>query len=403
MFKLQQRALWCVAFSFSCVCQSSELGGVEVMGGALLVPELTLKRQYLDNLLLQPENPVSTQANVLRPQLSLLANNSGRFEFVSRIAGESVRYTESEIDNYNNVSAAAEVDWQISSRNQFSFSSGFSRQNERRGTAFSAGRAAELVEPDTYKVSKFDGTYIYGAETARGRLEFSLGRQSREYVTRRELTADRDRDKDYLSTAFFLNFAGRGAAVVELISNATRYRSETDDAASDARFLDSQGRVLLTGFTWRATAKTEGDIRVGYAEKDFNNPQVNNFSGLSWQASGKWLPKSHSAVYLRTGRRPIETDGSGVFIDEQTWLVDWQHKWTSRFKTRLSASYVDRDYEGDFNNREETQDRLSLSWDYTLNRWCDIALLVARENKRSNLSIFEFKSNLAELSVNLSL
>ena len=383
----------------ACPCLAIEPAPIELKGAAL-VPTMSAQQMYYDNLLRQPEDTRSTFATVFNPALDLQLERS-RLAFSSRVAVESGRYWQSSDDNYDDISLGAESTWQFNSRNQFNLASQLARGHEQRGTAFSAGAATlNINRPDTYNDKSLSGRYRFGAPSARGRLIFTLGRSEREYRTRREFTRIRDKKVHHFSTAFFSSIGGKTSGVVEFKAIDTNYSSRD---AFGLGTLDSKGRRLLMGITWQATGKTEGDVRFGFADKNFSSRQRENFSGFSWRASAKWLPRSYSSFSLQTARQPIETDGAGDFIDEQMWRLGWQHKWLQRVSSHVTTSLIDRNYQGNFNARNETTQSVSVGVDYSVKRWLDVGFSLAHEDKSSNLAAFEYNSNLAVLDVKLSL
>ncbi len=373
------------------------------LGAADLVPQITIDHSHTDNLFFQPDDEVSSSITRYQPQLGLsFIGNKAHLEFNAK--AEVGRYSDSPADDYEDYDFGSALDLKLHSRHALKLSANLIQEHEDRGTAFSAGNLnPDLEEPDTYEDMNLAANYRFGAQSAKGRLILAVSDTSREYTSRRDVTVERDRDSLDMRGTFLLRIANRTDALFEVRAVNTDYAVDPLGSELGLGSLDSGDRTYFIGLNWEATAKTEGSVRVGQTQKDFDSPMRDDFSGLSWEVSTVWSPKSYSKLTFSTSRRPIETDGSGSFIDEESWQLGWQHDWTSRITTEIDFSNVDRAYEGSADAREETTSRSKASLVYQVRRWLDMGISFEQIQKTSNLDSFEFDSNLLGLNATLSL
>ena len=371
------------------------------LGGLALVPTLGINDRYQSNLLLQEDNVISSNVLEVQPNLKIAAVTDSQ-EFLVDLDFEAGRYSNSSEDNYDDYAGAVAYKWTANSRNELTLGSRVEKGHEARGTGYSeGGRALFLDSPDTLRDLQHKIQYKYGAKSAKGRLVFAAEAYSREYTSRPDVTAYRNRDGVAFSSALFLRAGGRTDAVFEVRGAEVKYGSAY--SAQDFGTLDSTAMKYLVGMSWEATGKTEGNIRVGQATKRFESPLREDFSGFNWEVEASWAPKTYSKVTLSTSREPQETDGTGSFIDIKSIALSWQHGWSDRLRSYLSIASSDETYVDSQDDRAETTNRLGLSVDYAIQRWMDIGGSIGISNKDATNEGFDYDSNTVSIYMKWSL
>ena len=375
------------------------------LAGAEFMPTLGLNYINQDNYLYQADNPESAWLTIVNPHLNLALGNNATVLGVD-LDYEAGRYSQSTDvessqtdDDYDDYGIDGLLSMEFNHRNELGLRAGFKHTHEARGTGYSQGLAAiNLLAPDEYGEASIGAQYRFGAQTAKGRLNFSLEDWSREYTTRVQETEDQNRGELRAVGAFFWRVGGRTDVLVEYRHTDVDYDvgpligfDDGEGSGLTFRSLDSKVNTLFIGTSWEATGKTVGSVRIGQAQKDFGSPIREDFSGFSWEVSANWSPKSYSKFSVVTSRAPRETAGLGSFIVAQTFNVDWSHAWSERFESKVFYSYLDEDFRGDDSERAETLQDIGLRLDYAVYRWFDAGVSVQHSSNESSIVELEYE------------
>jgi len=164
--------------------------------------------------------------------------------------------------------------------------------------------------------------------------------------------------------------------------------------------LDGTEQTVLFGVSWRISRATTGEISLGSTDKDFDN-FADPSSITAWNVSLEWLPTARDSVTLEGFSRPFEQAGTGLFQDVQQISLSWEHD-VSRL---LSISAGISSGSVDFGQvaRDDDFDTLKLGVSYRPTRYSEWSLNYEREEKDSNLEMFNFETNTIYLSYSISL
>ena len=376
-----------------------EPASVKVMG-AELVPTVTLGQRYYDNYLYQSADEIETGETVLSSKLGLgLERSNTRFN--AGLTLDAGRFSENDADDYDDYGASAVLASQFTLRNLVRVNYSVLNTHERRGTGYSEGRPLALGQPDTLRQTRYGILYRYGANTAKGRVELEATQYEVEYTSREDVTAARNRASPGVRGAFFLRMGGATDALIEVRQVKTEY-----DITPSGQVLgtyDSNSERYYLGVDWRVTGKSEGSLRFGQAIKDFDSPLREDNSSFSWELTASWSPKTYSTLTFATSRAPIETNGTGNYIDARTYELDWKHLWSPRMKTTLGLDYRDEDYVGSDIGRSQAITGVTLSADYELRRWFDVGIAFRLADKSATIEQYEYSANMAEVYASWSL
>jgi len=392
--------------TFSAVFGASHALAIEPatvpVGAVDIVPTFGVEHGYNDNLILQPKGGdiIGTQFTVLSPAVqAVLANDTTEYSLNASAAHGM--HDRSADDNYTDYTVGAAAAWALNSRNQLALDAAFNSTHEDRGTGFSEGSGAASV-PDEYEEATIGAHYTYGSQESIGRLVFDLSRTEKEYTNVEKLLgADhgRNRDTDNAGVSFFWNVGGSTDALVEVTRSDIDYVNEA--ASSDS--LDSELTRVLVGATWEATAKTEGTIKVGRADKNFKDGARNDFDGNTWDISVSWSPMTYSVVSLTSGQEAKDPSGNGSYIDAENIGLTWQHNWSDLVSTNVYFNQSDEEYVDSTDDRKDTTTGYGVGVDYQVRRWLSVGVSTGYSDRDSNVSDYEFKQNITALNVQLSL
>jgi polysaccharide biosynthesis protein VpsM len=152
-----------------------------------------------------------------------------------------------------------------------------------------------------------------------------------------------------------------------VFATASGRRSRFDETAPGAFDRGATTMRYLLGSRWQATAKTHGDVRVGYIDRDPRDPGRDDFRRIDWRAELGWAPRTVTGLALATGRSSRESYINTVdFLDIRYVNLTWTEQWTQRAQTQLAASYQETDFVG--SARKDELVGFSLGGEYLLTR-----------------------------------
>ncbi|GLQ30287.1 outer membrane beta-barrel protein [Litoribrevibacter albus] len=367
-----------------------------------VTPQATLESMYDDNIFSQESKEKASLVSILNPSVEAVADD-GFQKYTLGYSFDAGWYENSTDDNYLDHSLFAQGDWFLNQTHQLAAEFSLFSTHEDRGTGFSQGGGALTSDsPDKYVETTLSGVYTFGGIKTKGRLETELEYYDKRYTNHRDLTVGRDRVDISLGETFFWAVSGSTDALFELVYVDVDYDNDPSSGSAEGS-LDSRVIKAYTGATWELSGKTEGTVKIGYADKAFDDRDRDDFSGLSWEASVTWLPKSYSVVTFTMGRRQDEAYGSGDYIDGKDIGVAWKHDWKERFSTQLAINYSNEDYKGDPSDQEDNLFDMEFSANYEMRRWLTLGASYLHETRNSNQSSKDYDRNVIALNAEVSL
>jgi len=343
-----------------------------------------------DNIYLESSNPTADQILVLTPALRL-ETKRGTDTFSLRLSSAVGRYRKHTADNYANTNLNGVADFDLGTRLRTRLEVGYLDGVDPRGSTNNRISAT----PDHYRQTSGRGIFSYGAQGARGRLEFELGHLRRDYLNNREITATGDRAVDDLGATFNWRIGPKTTLLFQ-------GKHGSIDYADPNSTLDSVERALLAGGTWEASAKTQGTFRIGVVNKNFDDSARASSRAITWAGAIRWSPRTYSHVDLDFTRAPTETTGGvGDFIDRTTTGVRWSHEWNSRLLTETRASYLDETYQGE--QRTDKIQNYGFKAAYRMRRWLSFGGDYAYSVRHSDVNDFDYRRNVFMLFLHATL
>ncbi len=179
----------------------------------------------------------------------------------------------------------------------------------------------------------------------------------------------------------------------------------SDISFDDPNMLsDSIEDRYYTGLQWDVTAKTKGQLKLGYIQKDFDYSNAEDQSGLSYeiQAQHNFTPKR--ALQLNASRRFNESNAynSNTFLTNAltaAWLQRFYEKWSGTVNfsfTRDKYNNKETDdgilaYEID--EREDDTFSIAPALRYEFRKWLIFDLGYIYTERNSNFNDFDFENN----------
>ncbi len=371
--------------------QSDDEGGLQANVG--------LHFDYDTNIFDSGDDDFESWITRLSPDF-LLSSTPGKRQFSAQYVGDYGKYSKSPDDDYEDHLLTGSGLFQTGSRGLLDVSAAFEQGHDRRGAGSTQGFPPDSPlfpsEPDEFERIGWAVEYTHGRKDARGRLEFSVGENALEYSNNRDRTQFFDRDDKFASARLTIGLQERSSFVVE-----ARYTNTDYDVDRPGGSLTGDNWRALVGFTWEATAKTEGSIRVGAQQRSFDDPARETTDTTSWDVAFRWSPREYSHFDFVTTRENEETIGGGNFIDRSSYGVSWTHEWAIGLESVLSWDRREDDFVG--TNREEDKSETYFGLRLPQGERVLWEAGVSHRDRNSTIATLEFEGMLYTIGVNFQL
>jgi len=362
-------------------------------------PTLDLEAYYTDNLWLTQSNEKDTWVGVLIPRLQTWLQE-GVNTYSLTFGLEDSTYENSSDDDFTDYLTTFDLHHEINARNVVNAMAEYYDGHEDRGTGLIEGDLSFVTEkPVEYTRTTVGGDYTYGGKSAKGRVMLAAKTDDYEYDNYRDFTRYRDYTRNTLGGTFFWKIAPRTDALIE----ATGMNNDYDEAdpTDPAGTLTSDEMNYLLGVEWDATAKTSGHVKLGMYDRQYDSGARQDEDGFTWEVGVTWLPRTYSALDLKTRRFTQETNGLGNAINTEEYSLDWNHNWNQRASTNLRVLYYTEDYQGA--SREDDNYAAEARYDYEYRRWLDFGAGYRYEDRDSDVNSFSYTANIVFFEARLSL
>lgn len=291
----------------------------------------------------------------------------------------------SNADNLTNHYVSASADYEFDVRNNLTVEAGYNK-TESAAAAFTPG------ELNAFNTANIGASYIYGSETATGNIELGVN-----HVAMRSdngVNLDQERDSTSASAAFIYRATDKTRLTAEVKGTAFDY-------IDSASLLDSTNLAYLVGARWEATAKTEGSVKFGIENKDFNDSSLDDTDLTSWEASIDWAPLTYSVITLTTSQRIDEGSYNSSYTNSRNNEIKWVHDWGRGYSSNVNYINSEKDYVT--TNRLDTINAYGIGLTYEAKRWMNIAFDYQASNQDSTDATYDYDRNVFKLTLNLSL
>lgn len=157
------------------------------------------------------------------------------------------------------------------------------------------------------------------------------------------LNRAKERDVSTADGSVYVRIAPKTRLVGQYIYSDVAY-------VEDQRQLSGDSRRALIGVTWDASAKTSGNLRVGWEVKDFESASLERAELLAWQVTLSWAPKTYSKFILSSRQSIEEGSAQENFVEQARTQINWKHDWGNGLATDVAVNYQDKRYEGGIND-----------------------------------------------------
>lgn len=364
-------------------------GGYRTESGIVLYPSVAVGVGFNDNLNLTNANKIGSNFVSISPSLLAALNYKGD-RYTAQATVDSVMYPSNSLDNTLTSTFKLAGDKYFTTRARGGWSAALTTGTDSRDANTPA------AEPNRWRNTGLNGTFAYGAEGAKGRLEADIGTNTKTYDNNRAKTAALDLTMNNVAGRVFARVGSRTLALAEVSQATTSY-------ASGLSTDNNTERKYYVGVTWEATAKTTGIVKVGSMTKNFDNGKA-GYSGASWDATVRWQPLTYSTFQLTTTKATSDTTDAAAFsyaLNTSTNL-SWNHAWSSTVSTSANVGVVNATYPGSTKAAVNTNS-YSIGANYAFRRWLSFGVDFTTSDATSANVLSEYKKNVTMFTLNASL
>lgn len=355
--------------------------------GIYVFPSAMVGIGYNDNVTAVSKDKIASSIVLFSPEVVAEVKNRGD-RYTVGYQGNYGLYQNSNADNFNDHTVWLGADNYWTTRFRTGVGAGYVIKTDARGS--SAVNSSTLPEPSRWHAPVFRALAVYGAKGAPGRLEFETSYMNKRYENNRDTTESYDVDIASFIGRFFYRVMPKTYALLELRDTESDYKLKT-------AINDNSDRRVYLGFTWEATAKTEGTVKLGKAYKSFDNSTMKDASGNAWEVGLRWLPQTYSMVELETSKSLYDSTGVGSYVTGTATTLSWDHKWASYFNSRLLVGKLAANYSG--TDRKDDTKTFSAAAYRELGRHLRGGVSYTYTDRKSTWDGYDFKRNAVMLTM----
>ena len=382
------------AFSLAILPDSvtAQSPSVNLQNGLSFTPSFRVDLQYDDNITRAPKgDEVESWVAIASPRF-LLESDRGRAIYSLQYSLSYGDYFADSRDDFTDHELIGSGEWDINSKNRFSLFASYFDIHDDFFDRFTDEVDDLLLEQDRYRTTNVYGVYGYGAEEARGSLDFTLGASERNYV-------DEIRGIDWHSEYAAVDFGLRVGSKTELLLQVTGRDFDYDNNV-DIQDLDNTETSYLAGFS-RDGEFVSVRLLAGIGTKRFSDPETDDYQRPRWELEATWEPNEMGSVSLTTESLALETRGTGDYVDTRSIFSEWDYAWTERMSTNILLGYTNADFVGA--ELEQHIRRANLSINYQFLSWLSVGLGVAAVEQNASFLGVDYARNRSFISFEASL
>lgn len=366
-------------------------------------PFVTTKYSVNDNVTLVDQHPISSPVLEVIPGVTITGEKNTNTYSLSYNA-KNATYFDSKQDDYTDHHLMLDIDQRLTLRNKINFNYQYFISHEDRSDTLET-LLSYITDPVKYKTQQAMLDYIYGADWARGRLNFGVGYNTKRFDNYRYLPGDADnsatRFDEYDETVFEGQFTYRPSDLTEFFVRLEHFDKNYLFRRNEMNNLDNNTTYLYFGSKWGINKKTQSSFMMGWQNKTFSQSGRDAFNGLTWRGDVSWAPFRQSTLRFETQREILDPDLQNDYRKETFYRLSWQHYWLNRLYSDIHFQYLKDEY----TNGLKTDTKLSynMAVGYVFNHYLTFVTGWTKENKDSTINRYDYDQNIVYFSVNFKL
>lgn len=392
-------------------------GDIFGKGGGHIHGFLSIAEQWTDNLFYTPEDTQSDWVTYVSPGIRFSVPATK--EALLSVDGSTAAPGGSSFGR-SDVGTGRRFQAYLSYSPELEFYAGNSDENIETHLAnglvawrMRSGLALELIDQFTIGYQDYDEGVSQSRDEYRSNLMgfnvlYPVGRklalrfdyQNYQIAYDADTDADRDRTDNSLSAYAFYHVLPKSSVYV-------RYRWIDIDYDLDAGTIeDSHEQQWFGGFQWKMTAKSEGDVQIGYGRRMFDDRSLGDSSDVVLEAQIDHQFTTKTSAFLRAYRRQEETtiETTDYTLSQYAGL-GLSQQLTYRIQFELGVDYTQDEYKGgntvagDSRQRDDQTYLVTAGLNYAPRGWLSFGLEYGHERRESNFNEYEYTNNRVMLRV----
>lgn len=385
-------------------------------GSFVLVPTLSTKTVFDDNIYNLSFDEVSSFSQVINPNFAFIAQdraNVYRFNYNLNAAG----FANDSNDSYNDHRFDLNAHIEPSSRLRYDAGVAYSLLHDDRGTAASSGFSLGQIRNDANGDGVFDGGIgevdkynlatvrlggEYGAKSARGLLVASVDLNQKRY-SRDSSALSRDNDTINALLGIRARLMPKTTFLVDYEFTDTAYKADVGIGGSP----DTKDNRILAGITWENSIQTTGKLRLGQGKREIDGGK--DISNFTWDLGVTWQPLPLDTINITGGAKATDASAPYAATENTNYNLSWTHQWLDRVNTAVNFGMSKDDYTLAPNAPAGTKVRsdetttYGVSLNYQMRRWLVWSVGVNSSDKDSNVKEFSNTRNVMSIGAQISL
>jgi hypothetical protein len=301
-------------------------------------------------------------------------------------------------DAYTDFAAQAAAMFNSNGRHRFEVDTRYLRGHHQNNVQRARNAGITDEDLDRYAEPSVTVRYILGHPSARLRFAVLGTAADREYRNNRYATEFYDHQRTGLGLQGFYQLASK----TTLIGGVGVLETEFDTIETGFESRDSETTKVYAGLRWLATAKTAGEIRIGFRNTDFDSGDYSDEDRLYWNVLVDWRPRLRDKISLSTSRsQEVSRFSDFADVERTQYTVRWIHNWQDRYQTNLGVDYLDVVYTGDAATGSRTDDliRYVAGVKAKIGEKSTIGLGYVHSERDSDSPAFDYDADTIELTL----
>lgn len=364
-------------------------------GSFVFKPEVRVSESYESNYLHVDSNEQDTFITEIAPAM-VIESDFSRHALRVTTYGAFGFYTNDSDDNYIDYGARLDGVIDVTRDHRIVVRGGYSRDHEGRG-----GDDVPTAAREPVKFDEFDANLAGDLNFGRFRFEPFVFGVDLDYqsvpLNNGTISNQNDRDRVEYGGGLEVGYSVRTGyeAFVRGEFKEIDYDAAVDDNGLDR---DSSGFRVLGGMNVDLTRLIEASVGLGYENRDYDDPTLENFSGFSASGRLRWDITQRTSLFATVERNVEETT-----VDNASARVDFggsvgvEHELLRTLGVYAGAGYFDRDFEGITRNDDIFFGRIGAEWDVA--RFAALNFEYEYEHRDSNVANLDYDDHTVLLSV----
>jgi hypothetical protein len=372
--------------------QLTDLSGYEPynlrLGSFIMEPSLTVSEEYSDNIFYTEDDETSSFITRIIPAFAVQSDWS-RHGILVEGQLERGYYHQSGADDYTDYYIAGTGHVDVNRSQRLTVDVGYAREHEGRGSDNLPGG---IVKPVNYDQISARAQYDVQLNRFRVTPFAAINNIDFENVALSSGGVSFQDARDRTETGGGVEFGYEIQEGYEAYLRGTFDNVDYDQVVSGVVDRDSNGYGAVAGVNIALTRLLDAQFELGYQERDFDAPGLNDVDGLIANAALIWSVTPISEIEFAASRSIEETNVSGASSGFLTTAgVTGRYAVRRNVMLNATAAYAFEEFNGI--SREDETYSFGVGVDVTLNRYAIASASYRFTDENSNVDGEDYQAN----------